>query len=274
MENQELAQENPPISWSGSFPQNYEDNLNFIFGPYAEEMAQRVEPEGLEKVLELACGTGSVTLRLLKRLDPHTELIATDLSPDMMKIGESLIQASNLQWKIMDMCNISFPTDHFDLILCQFGLMFASDKLTALKEMLRVLKPGGRIIINTWGLIQNNQIFGIFNEILKKFMSIDLGVAEQSPFSLQDHTKVLELMKESGFINIKECFLDKTGESPSAEQAAKGFFQGSQLAVQLKQNNPNMGEKIQLTAQNEFSSLLGDHPMKTKLRAWFFEANK
>lgn len=274
MENQDLIPVTPTISWSGSFPQNYEDNLNFIFGPYAEEMANRVEPDGIGKILELACGTGSVTRRLIKRLNPYTEYIASDLSPDMMKVGEAIIEAPNIKWEKIDMCEIPFPDNYFDQVVCQFGLMFAPDKSKALNEMFRVLKPGGKLLFNTWGLIEENPVFGIFNEVLKKLMNFDLGASEQGPFSLQNHEMVTEMIKEAGFQNIEVTSNLKTGESPSAELAAKGFFKGSLLSVQLKEKNPALAANIQLAAEKEYINQLGDHPMKTNLKAWFFEAVK
>ena len=273
MKEQELTPTNTPISWSGSFPQNYEDNLKFIFGPYAEDLAGRVELQA-EKVLELACGTGQVTERLAKHLNQEVEIIATDLSLDMMDIAKHKVTAPNLTWQQADMCAIPFRDELFDVVICQFGVMFAPDKAKAFQEMRRVLKTGGRLIFNTWGLIGNNKVFDIFNQTLVNLMNFDLGAAEQGPFAMQDEQATHRMLTSAGFKNIQTESVSKMGESSTAAQAAKGFFQGSQLAANLKEKNPALGEKIQAVATQEFVKQLGDQPLLSPLQAWVFQAIK
>lgn len=262
------------ISWSGSFPQNYEDNLKFIFGPYAEDLAGRAEVTKQTEILELACGTGQVTQQLLARFGNDLTITATDLSPDMLAIAIEKLRGANVVWNTVDMCAIPYEDEKFDLVICQFGIMFAPDKSKALQEMRRVLKPGGKLLFSTWGLLGKNRIFEIFNETLISSMNFDMAAAEQGPFAMQDEQEVLKLLRAAGFKNADVEAVSKTGESPSAAQAAKGFFQGSQLAANLKEKNPVLGEKIQAAAQQSFIRQLGDNPMQTPLQAWVFEAFK
>jgi SAM-dependent methyltransferase len=273
MNEQALTPATTPISWSGTFPQNYEDNLKFIFGPYADDLANRVDlPSG--NILELACGTGQVTQRLAAKLNRDVNIWATDLSPDMMAVAQQKVNAQNISWAQVDMCAIPYSEAYFDVVVCQFGLMFAPDKLKALQEIYRVLNKGGRLIFNTWGLLANNKVFQIFNETLVNLMNFDLAGAEQGPFSLQDEQAVRRLLSSAGFSDVRLASVSKTGESPTAAQAAKGFFQGSQLAASLKEKNPALGDQIQAMAANEFMRQLADHPMRTPLQAWVFEAGK
>ncbi len=272
MQENELSTENV-ISWSGSFPQNYEDNLKFIFGPYAEDLAGRVKlPAG--KLLELACGTGQVTQRLASQVPSAVTILATDLSPEMMEIAKKKVNAPNVEWDDVDMCNIPYDNDSYDLVVCQFGAMFASDKRKAFDEILRILKPGGRLLFNTWGLLSNNKVFELFNETLVKVINVDLAGLEQGPFSMQDQRVTRQLLEKVGYQSIqvdKVCF---TGQSPTSAQAAKGFFQGSQLASNLKANNPGLGEKIQIMVADAFTKQLGDRPLRSPLEAWVFSATK
>src|SRR6202041_3504564 len=124
------------LQFNKSIPQNYEDYLTpFIFDPYAEDLLQRIDARTgttkLKNVLELACGTGSVTRQLPGRLPSAAHLIATDLQPDMLDIAKRHLSASNVTWDTVDMTNIPYEDNRFDLIVCQFGLMLVPDRLKA-----------------------------------------------------------------------------------------------------------------------------------------------
>lgn len=269
------VQPNAPISWSGTFPQHYDDNLGpFIFRPYALNLVSRIDPEGLNNVLELACGTGQVTAPLLDQLSAASQLIASDLSPDMMTVAKAKISAPNVQWAQVDMTVIPYDDDTFDLVVCQFGIMFAPDKAKALSEMYRVLKPGGRLLFNTWGKIANNRVFQVFNEVMIRLMDTNLGAAAQGPFAMPDKEPVLALMEAAGFQNRRAESVAMVSEATSAAQAATGFFQGSVMSVTLMKNSPVMAAKIQHEIEQAFRHELGDTPMRTPLQAWVFDATK
>jgi len=171
------------ISWSGSFAQNYDQYLGpFIFGRYAEDLVRRVNPDTVGAVLEIACGTGQLTNRLIDRLNVEARLISTDISLEMMAVAQRKIQASNVTWQKADMCALPFGDRQFDLVMCQFGLMFAVDKLLALKEMARVLHAGGKLLINTWAEIKDNAVFDLFNRVIKQLTGTNPMLSEQGPF--------------------------------------------------------------------------------------------
>ena len=269
------SQPTAPIFWSGSFPQNYDDHLGpFIFRPYALDLVSRIDTTGLQTVLELACGTGQVTQPLLDHLPPSAQLTATDLSPDMMTVAKAKISAPNLHWEQVDMTAIPYDDDTFNLIVCQFGIMFAPDKPTAFSEMYRVLKPGGRLLFNTWGAIANNRVFAVFNEVMIRLMDTNLGASAQGPFSMPDDKAVLDLIRAAGFKNSHAEPVAMIGEAASANQAATGFFQGSAISVAMKEKNPDMAANIQREIEQAFSRELGDAPMRTPLQAWVFTATK
>ena len=263
-----------PISWSGSFPQYYDTYLSFIFSPYAENLVNRIEVTGLQTVLELACGTGRVTQSLIDHVPASVQLLATDLSPDMMAIGQAKLQAPNLQWAQVDMTSIPYANDTFDLIVCQFGVMFAPDKARAFAEMYRVLKPGGRLLFNTWGPVANNHVFRLFNDVMVRRTGMNIGAAEQGPFSMPDEQAVLRLLETAGFRNRTVDSVALTGEATTAADAAKGFFQGNQVSVTLREKNPAIAQVILAEIENDFSITLGEIPMRTPLQAWVFEATK
>ncbi|MGI8597805.1 MAG: class I SAM-dependent methyltransferase [Chitinophagaceae bacterium] len=147
------------FNFSGSVPQNYDTYLGpILFEPYAKDLVKRIKEKEAHKVLELACGTGRVTHHLLNTLPAHVQVIATDLNADMMSVAKSRIIDERVIWQEVDAQDLPYNEKEFDLIVCQFGVMFFEEKLRAFKEANRVLKEGGDFLFNTWDKVENNML--------------------------------------------------------------------------------------------------------------------
>ena len=102
-------------------------------------------------VLELAAGTGIVTRALAQTLPAAIAITATDLNPAMLDQAKSHAGLERVQWQEADALSMPFADQQFDYIVYQFGVMFFPDKVTAFREALRVLKPGGRFLFSVSG---------------------------------------------------------------------------------------------------------------------------
>jgi ubiquinone/menaquinone biosynthesis C-methylase UbiE len=130
--------------------------------PYAEALVGLVAPEPGERVLDIATGTGVVAVEAALRVGPDGSVQATDLVPEW----ESLVAATaaaagvqNVSFAAMPSESLALPDASFDVVLCQFGLMFADDPLRALREMWRVLRPGGKLGITVWSVPERLDVF-------------------------------------------------------------------------------------------------------------------
>ena len=124
----------------GSIPKNYDRYLGpLFFHGYADDLAARVPVAAGMRVLEVACGTGIVTERLQRRLQGHGSLVATDLNEAMLAHGQARLGARpDLEWRQADATRLPFPDAAFDVVVCQFGLMFFPDKAAGVTEAFRV----------------------------------------------------------------------------------------------------------------------------------------
>src|SRR5947209_11521630 len=111
-----------------------------VFQPFAVDLARRLSAWSPRRVLELAAGTGVLTREILAVL-PSVELTATDLNPAMVRFGRERVPRA--AWQEADAMNLPFPDGGFDLVACQFGVMFVPDKPAAFREVRRVLGPEG-----------------------------------------------------------------------------------------------------------------------------------
>jgi SAM-dependent methyltransferase len=263
------------IAFNGSIPENYDKYLgDFIFEPYALDLVARINTEKAKNVLELACGTGRLTQHLVDYLPKDTLVTATDINPAMLAVGQEKILAFNIFWDVVDISNIPCEDEQFDLVVCQFGLMFVPDKLKALSEIRRVLKKDGQFLFSVWGNINDNDIWKIGVSVVQShFNNLPSNLAP-GPFSMTDEKSTLALLKQAGFSYSDASSAKITGICQTAADAAKGFIMGLPFYTMIMNNNPSLLNQIQDTLTEAFASKLGDSPLSSPLSAWVFEAIK
>src|SRR5262249_475385 len=112
-----------------------------LFAPCARILIEAANPNPGERVLDVGCGTGIVAREVASRLGTTAPITAVDLSADMLAVARAAAdrQGLTINWQEGNAEQLSFADDAFDLVLCQFALMFVADKTAALSEMRRVI---------------------------------------------------------------------------------------------------------------------------------------
>lgn len=160
--------------FAGSIPEIYETLLvPMIFAPYAADLARRVASDGAARVLEIAAGTGVVTRALAAALPAPTAIVATDLNPAMLAKAAAVGTARPVEWRPADAMALPFADGAFDLVVCQFGVMFFPDRARAFAEARRVLRPGGRFVFNAWDRIADNEFADVVTTALERVFPED-----------------------------------------------------------------------------------------------------
>lgn len=115
-----------------------------IFLPSGEDLIRRAAPVGEERVL-VACGTGAVARQVAPLVGTGGMVVGLDLSPAMLAVARGLPVPGGaaIEWREGSAGALPFPEGSFDLVLCQQGLQFFPDRAAALRDMRRVLRPGG-----------------------------------------------------------------------------------------------------------------------------------
>ena len=117
-----------------------------VFHPFAVDFARRAARHAPRRVLEIAAGTGVLTRELVTVI-PAAEVTATDLNAAMADLGSRRVPGA--AWQQADALRLPFGDDQFDLVACQFGVMFFPDKPAAFREARRVLAPGGGLLFSS-----------------------------------------------------------------------------------------------------------------------------
>ena len=260
-------------AFTGSVPENYDRYLGpMLFEPYAADIAGRIPQRDGIAVLETACGTGIVTARIRAQLPANASLCATDLNEGMIKFAQAKRAAPGIDWQVADAMSLPFADGSFDLVVCQFGMMFVPDKTVAAREAFRVLKPGGRFLFNVWDSLASNDQSRVAHETILSFFETDPPRFFETPFGWHDTKRMRGFLEGAGFRDINVTPVDFDCVSPSAADAAAGLVQGTPVVVAVKERDPAQIPKLTDAVAQALREQLGDNPCRGRMRAQVWEA--
>jgi SAM-dependent methyltransferase len=208
----------------------------FLFEPFARHTAERIRARAPKTVLETACCTGIVTRRLREALPGNALLVASDPDERMLAVARHTVgAAASVGWTRADLCKLQFGDGDFDAMVCQFGLMFAADKLAAVREARRVLRPGGSFLITTWAPLERNPVVALVDRTLGAMFRHDPPQElAQPPFGYGDPDLLSDLLVGGGFQDVVVDVVEKATSSPSAHELAVGLIEGYPLIEEIK----------------------------------------
>ena len=257
-------------SFSGSMPEFYDRYLvPTMFGPFAEDLAERLSQVRAGRLLELAAGTGIVTRALVRTLRPAVEIVATDLNPAMLKQAKTHSGVERVTWREADAQALPFPDAAFDHVLCQFGVMFFPDKPAAFRQARRVLRPGGRFLFNVWG-----DRTGTPRRLVEEAVGRALG---RDPASLvapeyNDVATVKAALAAAGFTHAGAESVTKETRSASAREAAIANVHGGLLRAHIDKLAPGRLDAITDAVEAALSARYGTGAIVAPLQSILFTA--
>ncbi|HVF83420.1 MAG TPA: methyltransferase domain-containing protein [Sphingomicrobium sp.] len=224
-------------SFGGSIPAIYDRHLApYLFVPYADEVARRAAALAPSRILETAAGTGLATAALA-RTCPSAEIVATDLNQAMLDVAAQRVLSDKVSFVAADGQSLPFEDSEFDLVVCQFGVMFYPDKIKGNAEARRVLRNGGRYMVVIWDRLENNPAsLAIHQAMLAAFPDDPPGFLARTPWGYGDPAGIEHDLLAAGFTDIEfETVPLRSEPSATAEDAAVGLTQGSPLRAEIEQ---------------------------------------
>ncbi|MER7579612.1 class I SAM-dependent methyltransferase [Kitasatospora sp. NPDC097691] len=256
--------------WSESMPTAYEQYLvPVLFRPFAEDLAARAVALHPRRILELAAGTGVLTSELLAAA-PSAEVTATDLNEAMVAFGAD--RAPGAVWRQADAQRLPFPDGAdggFDLVVCQFGVMFFPDRVAAFTEVRRVLAPGGRFLFTTWGPLGTHAFDAAVQAGLERAFPTDPPrFLRTVPHGYADPAVVAADLAAAGFTVEEERELTLEGRAASAADVALGFLTGTPVRAAVEDRGD--AASVRATVVAEVTARLGPGPVTAPMTAYVF----
>ena len=196
-------------TWNQSSPgwKKWDELTMDFLKPVGDEIIRLLKPEGNNYVLDIAAGTGEPGLTIATMLNGG-KVIITDLAEGMLEVARENAARrgiKNIETEICDVSELPYKDNTFDAISCRMGFMFFPDMLLAAKEMVRVLKPGGRIAASVWNGPDKNFWFTTAMSVVNKNMTLPPPTpGAPGMFRCAGEGLMAGLFSKAGFKNISQ----------------------------------------------------------------------
>jgi SAM-dependent methyltransferase len=262
--------------FKGSIPEHYDAGLGrYIFADFGLDLAQRVAGMRPTRVLELAAGTGIVTRLLRDALDDTCDLVATDLNEPMLDVARRKFQSEErVTLQQADAMDLSFEDGSFDVVTCQFGVMFFPDKDASYREVHRVLKPAGHYVFNVWRSFAHNPFARLAQEAAERFFDDEPPGFYHLPFSYDDEQGIKGSLEVAGFVNVltEDKAIEKTVDD--YDRFAQGLVFGNPLVDEIQARASADPETVRTAIANALRTEFGPEPSTMPLNEFVVTASR
>ncbi len=212
---------------------------------YGQRTVERLMlPEG-GSVLDVACGTGASALPAAEAVGPTGRVAGVDLAERLLaRAREKAMQrgCTNIEFRQADMTDLGYPDTHFDAVVCVFGIFFVSNMESVVAELWRMVRPGGKLAVTTWGPRFFAPAYEVWNEAIRRVRP-DLHTAYRPWDRITTPEAVGALFRDAGVPGVE--IVSEDGYEPLA--APEDFWTialGSGLRWTIDQLGPQGAEEV------------------------------
>lgn len=208
--------------WSGSAPfwEKHHEAIRRMFAPITDALVEDAQIGGRHSVLDIATGPGEPALSLAALVGPEGKVFGVDPVPEMVAAARRAAfrqQIKNVQFDVAFADHLPFPADTFDAVISRFGVMFFPSPLDAVREVLRVLKPGKKLALAVWHFAERNPFHSSLSRVMDRFVPSP-SAAPDAPdaFRFAPPGKLREILKQAGAVNPTERLLQFKIQAPTS----------------------------------------------------------
>jgi SAM-dependent methyltransferase len=232
----------------------WSSTLSHWLGPATDRMFQMAGVSEGYKVLDIAAGAGEQSITAARKVGPEGFVLATDISPNILEYAKQMAEQAgfqNIDTAVMDGENLTLEDESFNTVISRVGLIYFPDQQKALTEMLRVLKPGGKIAAIVYSTPDKNKFFSIPVSIIRIRAKLPPPLPGQpGPFSLGAEGVIEGAFTKAGFINVRSELVPSPLQLSSAKECVR-FEKESFGALHQMMNSLSDEEKISVWEEIE-----------------------
>lgn len=177
------------------------------------------------RVLDIAAGAGEQSITTAKKVGSSGHVLAIDISSNILEYAKQMAQqagVNNIETKVMDGENLTLEDETFDAVISRVGLIYFPDQQKALTEMLRVLKPGGKVAAIVYSTPEKNKFFSAPVSIIRNRAKLPPPLPGQpGPFSLGAEGIIEKAFSQAGFKNVRSELVDSPLLLSSAKECVR-----------------------------------------------------
>jgi len=236
--------------------------LPALFAGWPARLLETLELAPGMRVADVACGTGVLTLAAAEAVGPTGAALGIDLNPGMLAVARR--KAPAIEWIEAPAEDLPIESASCDAVVSQFGLMFFGDRRAALREMWRVLRPGGDLAVAVWDSLERNPGYAAATRLLDRTFGREVGDQLRAPYALGDADALRSLLVEAGVERPEVARRAGEARFPSIRSWVQADVRGWTLSDQI---DDAQLERLVAEAEDELGFLVTsdgsvcfDHP--------------
>jgi ubiquinone/menaquinone biosynthesis C-methylase UbiE len=206
--------------WRDSAPfwEKHREIIQQMFAPVTQALVEDGLISGGHTVLDVATGPGEPALTLAALVGAEGKVLGIDPAPEMVEAARRAtdhLGFRNAQFDVASADRLPFPADTFDAVVSRFGVMFFPSPVDAVREMLRVLKPGRKLALAVWHLAERNPFFYTLSRVIERYVDSPPSAPDApDPFRFASPGKLRDVLAEAGAMAPSERLLQFTVQAP------------------------------------------------------------
>lgn len=265
------------VVFSGSVPELYDRYLvPLIFEQYAADLTNRVRDVSPASVLEIAAGSGVLTRSMAENLPSTVTVTASDLSQAMLDHAQTVGVSRPIEFRVADVMDLPFEDASFDVVVCQFGVMFFPDKSAAYAEVQRVLRPGGTFVFNVWDKLDSNEFaYEVTKSLGARWPDDPPQFLGRVPHGYYEQADIQADLAGGGFVSparYEKFEARSLAETPDIPAIA--YCQGTPLRNEIEARDPGGLQQATKAATDALRRRFGATNLDSKIRGFVITASK
>lgn len=258
--------ERPPVNYERYF-------VPAIGAPLAEDLIRHASLRPGERVLDVACGTGIVARLASEQVGADGHVAGLDVNSGMLAVARSAASdGSSIDWTEASAESMPFADGAFDVLFCQMGLQFMPDREAALREMRRVLAPGGRFVINVPG--PTPDMFAVMEEGIRTHLGQEVARFVNVVFSMHDIQEIQDLVCSADFQDVSVESYTRTLRLPMPEMFLWQYAQSTPLAGAIAKMDEDGRHSLERDVVRDWQQFVRDDGMYLDVRVVVADARK
>jgi len=232
-----------------------------ILGPVAHALVDKVKLNSGAMVLDVGCGTGAATRYAAKFVGPDGRVAGVDINPGMIEVAKSLSESvgTPFDWYENSAFELPFEESTFDVALSAQTIQFLDDRVAALKEMQRVLRPRGQLAISVWCEVGHNPYFDALIKAVTNHLGAETASGLGAAFTLSKPSEIEGLLVEAGLQKIEVEMCELSLEMPELSNFAAKHISATPMATSFFASS----ESIQKDLVEEVADHLATYQTET-----------
>ena len=216
---------------SGDAPTFYMRYAYAVQEPWTDDLILQARCKDGERVLDVACGPGLVAGRVNRVSNATCKIAGIDINEAMLNTAR---KTPDIDWHLGSAAALPFADRSFDVVFCQQGLQFFPDRAAAMREMSRVLAPGGRLSLNVWGPFDRQSFDVVYWDCVRAFFGPEAMASSTLGFSLSPAAELRKLATDAGLRDVKIRFEHRTARYPDLGEFLTGWTQALPFAGRFR----------------------------------------